>query len=189
MKQAYIFVEDEVDVAILKKLLLRNLIKSVDILAGGSVYGAESLAVSFLAKRRRPTALVLDADTNDENLIYERYDTARLLLDQVSGYTPYEVLIAKPSIEAVFFQDQALLEVFTHHKFTELDWRLAKLQPQAILAKEPNGKLPRVQKLLNSLNKEAIEKMRQHPLIQALINFLSSVVEHDKVQNGQSNGF
>jgi hypothetical protein len=187
MKQAYIFVEGEPDVAILKKLLPANLRKGVEILAGGGVDGATTLAASYLAKRRRPVALVLDADTNDKELIYERYDVARWSLDQVSGSTAFEVLIAKPSIEAVFFQDQALLEAATQHKFTELEWRLAKLQPQEILAKEPNGKLPTVQKLLDSLNKESIEKLRQHPLIQSLINFLSSVASNGKVQNGRSN--
>ena len=178
--RAYIFVEGETDVAILKKLLPTNLRKGVEIHAGGGVYGASTLAASFLAKRQQPVALVLDADTNDEHLIFERYDIARWSLEQASVNTPYEVLIAKPSIEAIFFQDQALLESVTHHKFTELEWRLASLQPLAILTKEPNGKLPTVQKLLGSLNQESIEKLRQHPLIQSLTGFLASVIKNGK---------
>ena len=183
MNQAYVFVEGEQDVAILKKLLPAKLLKDVEILAGGGVYGASTLAASFLAKRQQPVALVLDADTNDEHLIYERYDLARWSLEQASVNTPFEVLIAKPSIEAVFFQDQTLLETITKHQFTELEWKLAKLQPQTILASEPGGKSAAIQKLLANLNKESIETLRQHPLIQSLTGFLSSVARNGKAQN------
>lgn len=184
MKRAYIIVEGATDAAILKKLLPANLLKDVDIMVGGGAYGARSLAFSLLAKRQQPVALVLDADTNDEQLIRERMDFSRWSLQQGSVNTPFEVFIAKPTIEAVFFQDRSLLETVTQHKFTELEWKLAKLQPQEILANEPGGKLQAVQRLLDSLNNESIEILRQHPLIQSLTTFLSSITrERQKETN------
>jgi len=184
MKKAYVITEGESDVAVLKKLLPAHLTKEVEIVSGQGDYGARSLAASILAARQRPVALVIDADTNDEQMIKERADFARWSLRQAAADVPFEVFVAVPSIESVFFQDQALIENFAHREFTDLEWRLVKLQPQELFANEPGGKRQVIQRLLHNLNKESVKLLQEHPLIQALTDFLSSVVENGNRSNG-----
>lgn len=180
MKQVYVITEGQTGVEILKHLLPPGLVKNVGFIVRDDAYSAHSMAVTILANSRIPVVLIIDADTNDEQLIHERLDFSRWSLKQAAVDVPFDVLLAKPSIEVVFFQDQSLLETVTQHKFTELEWKLAKLQPQALLANEPGGKLRAVQKLLRSLNKESLGVLRKHSLIQSLISFLSSILENGK---------
>jgi hypothetical protein len=180
MKSAFVITEGQTDLEILKRLLPSRVTKEVEFVAGGGRYGAQSLAASILAKRRIPVALVIDADANDEQVIREKLDFSRWLLKQAAVNVPFEVFLAVPSIEAVFFQDQALLEEITHRKFTDLEWKLIKLQPQELYANQPEGKLKLLQTFLNHLNQESVKVLQEHPLIQSLIHFLSIVAEKDK---------
>ncbi len=182
MKTAYVIAEGQTDIEILKRLLPSRITKEVEFVAGGGRYGAQSLAASILAKRRIPVALVIDADANDEQIIREKLDFSRWLLKQAAVNVPFEIFFAVPEIEAVFFQDQSFLEEVTHRKFTDLEWKLVKLQPKELFANKPGEKGKLLQTILGHLDQDSIKVLQEHPLIQLLIKFLSSVIEKDKQQ-------
>lgn len=179
MKKAYVVTEGETDIQILKRLLPARIANNATFIDGGGTYGAQSLASSLLAKRRIPVALVLDADANDAQIIHEKQDVSSWMLKQAAVNVPFKVLLAIPSIETVFFQDRPFLEAVTQRKFTDLEWKLAKLQPKEALAGSSGDNL---QTFLRHLTQESIKAMQEHPLIYSLIEFLSSVIEKDTQQ-------
>ncbi len=182
MKKACIVTEGQTDIDILKRLLPPQLTREVEFIVGGGWSAAQSLAVSILAKRRIPVALVIDADANDEQIIHEKLDFSRWSLKQAAVNVPFEVFLAVPQIEAVFFQDQSFLENATHRKFSNLEWRLMKLQPKELFASNPMEKSRLLKTILDHLTRESIKVLQTHPLIKSLINFLSSVIEKEEQQ-------
>lgn len=182
MKKVCVVTEGQTDIDILKKVLPPKLAKEVEFVAGGGWSGAQSSAVTILAKRQIPVALVIDADGNDEQTIHEKLDSSRWLLKQAAVQVPFEVLLAVPQIEAVFFQDRPFLEDATNRKFTDLEWKLMKLQPRELFADNPTEKSRQLQNILRRLNRDSITKLQTHPLIKSLISFLSSVVIEEKKQ-------
>jgi 5S rRNA maturation endonuclease (ribonuclease M5) len=79
MTLAYIITEGKTDIEILKRLLPQYLIEDIKFVAGEGQYGVRSLATSLLATRSTPVAIVLDADTENENQIYEKSDLVNYL--------------------------------------------------------------------------------------------------------------
>lgn len=176
MKKACVITEGQTDIEILKSLLPPKLTKEVEFVVGGGWSGAQSLAVSILAKRRIPVALVIDSDANDEQVIHEKLDFSRWSLKQAAVQVPFEVFLAIPEIEAVFFHDQAFVEEAANRKFTDLEWRLMKLQPKELFVGNPMGKAQFLKRIFRTLNQDSIKMLQTHPLIKSLIGFLSSVV-------------
>ena len=176
MKKVCVITEGQMDIDILRKVLPARLTKDVEFVAGGGWSGAQSSAVTILAKRQITVALVIDAGANDEQIIREKLDFSRWSLKQAAVQVPFEVFLAVPQIEAVFFQDQAFLEKVTNRKFTDLEWKLMKLQPKELFADSPKEKAKLVRKILDNLNQDSTKVLQTHPLINALINFLSSVL-------------
>lgn len=176
MKKACVVTEGQTDIDILKSLLPAELTKEIEFVVGGGWSGAQSLAVSILAKRRIPVALVIDADANDEQVIHEKLDFSRWSLKQAAVQIPFEVFLAVPQIEAVFFQDRAFLQEVTNREFSDLEWRLMKMQPKELFAGASLEKSQLLKRILGGLNKDSIKVLQTHPLIKSLISFLSSVV-------------
>lgn len=174
MKKVCVITEGQTDIDILKRVLPPKLAKEVEFVDGGGWSGAQSSAVTILAKRQIPVALVIDSDANDEQAIHEKLDFSRWLLKQAAVNVPFEVFLAVPQIEAVFFQDQPFLEEVVNREFTDLEWRLMKLQPNELFA--PNQKPLLLRRILRSLNQDSIKVLQTHPLIKSLINFLSSAL-------------
>ena len=174
MKKACVITEGQTDIDILKRVLPPRLTKEVEFVDGGGWSGAQSSAVTILAKRQIPVALVIDADANDEQAIHEKLDFSRWLLKQAALNVPFEVFLAVPQIEAVFFQDQPFLQEVMNRKFTDLEWRLMKLQPNELFASDQKPMLLR--RILRNLNQDSIKVLQTHPLIKSLINFLSTAL-------------
>ncbi len=105
----YIVTEGQFDAELLTRLLAEEVREGVSIKAAGGKSGAQSLARSLVAARRRPVALVLDADTTDEASVHRQRLVARELLAMASPGIPTEVFMAVPSMEVLFFKDDALL--------------------------------------------------------------------------------
>ncbi|MDX2039838.1 MAG: hypothetical protein SF097_01255 [Acidobacteriota bacterium] len=176
MKKACVITEGQTDIDILKRVLPPSLTKEVEFVDGGGWSGAQSSAVTILAKRQIPVALVIDADANDEQTIHEKLDFSRWLLKQAAVQVPFEVFLAIPEVEAVFFQDQPFVEEIANRKFTDLEWRLMKLQPKELFVGSPMEKSQLLKRILGRLNQDSIKALQTHPLIKSLIGFLSSVV-------------
>lgn len=175
MTQAYILTEGNQDIVILKRLIPQPIIQEIKFVDGSGQYGAQSLASTLLATRSIPVALVTDTDTEDDSLVSEQLDTLNYLLRQASPGIPFKVLLAIPEIEIVLLQNRQLIEKLAERNFTDLEWQLAQSKPKRFLEAVFGKDTLVSQKILTSASDDEIQTLQQHPLIQDLINFLSSV--------------
>ena len=183
MMQAYIMTEGQSDANLLKRLLPAELEKDVVFVVGAGSSDAQSLARSILAVKHRPVALVLDADTVDAESIKARLGLNQDLLRYASAGTPFKVLLAVPTIEIILFQDRALLEKLTQHKFTDVEWAQAEFVPDVVLRKalSQNAQPIKLDDLIQRLTSEMIDTLRTHQLICELSQFLVEVTEMQPV--------
>jgi len=182
MKQAYIVTESQTKVEILKKLLPEYIHRKIEIVARAS-YSVSSASHTILATRQVPVVVVVDANTDDESMIYEQEDFLQYPLRQVAGRVPFKVLFAVPAIETICFQDKLLLEQIVNHKFTEIEWELAKYNPKKsltyFLGENPWSKI------VNNLTDKAIDVLQKHQFITELVEFLSSVINKKLITDNQ----
>jgi hypothetical protein len=178
MTMAYIVTKCPKDAAILKKILPEPMLQSVQFVNGKSEYGAESMARKLLSSKRSPVVLVMDAKTNDAALIEERSSDLGFLMRQAAAGVPFKMAIAIPEIEVVFFQDRAILEEMIQQKLTDLEWQLVQHHPKELLDTLPGGVTAFVETMLSSMSASMVEVLRQHPLIQEIVVFLSNQVSY-----------
>ncbi len=189
MKDAYVVTEGQRDVDILTALLPEHLTNNVLLVNGGGNSSAETLSRSILVVRQIPVALVLDTDTVDTYAAQEKRESARAFLWDVAAPGLYfDVFIAVPEIEAILFQDRALLEHLTQHTFTDAEWEEARRHPKKVLDAAlgldgDNGKRRRkdddrsLAPMLATLTPEAKALLQPHPLIRELSEFLTMVMQ------------
>jgi hypothetical protein len=103
MKQVYILVEGPTDAEFLRRILLPDVLADAEVFPAGGNSGIPSLARSILVRRKKPVVVVMDADTNDPDLIAERRDSMEELIRAADSSTPVKVVAAVPEIEAWFF--------------------------------------------------------------------------------------
>jgi hypothetical protein len=174
MTTAYIVVEGPSDAAILRAVLPRELLADVKFINGQGRYGAESMTRKLLMTERLPTVLVVDADADDAAIVQEQQQDLEFLLKQAAAGVSYQILLAVPEIEAVFFQNRDVLEALLGHHLTDLEWHLAQQQPRALLATMPGGSSVFVTQTLAQLDDVTRNTISQHPLIKTLSQFLTA---------------
>jgi hypothetical protein len=178
MKKAYVIVEGAADAEILKKLLPQNILDEIGLIVGKGRYNIQSLARSILAVNRIPVAVVVDASTDDETLVQEQHDLLREMLGQASPNIPFEVFLAVPQIESLFFETLGLMQGFAHQHYSPIEWEFARLHPRRFLHNYLGlQEADAVGNILSVITPQHVEEMRKHPLIAGLVNFLSSVIE------------
>jgi hypothetical protein len=178
MTQAYIVTEGKSIAEILKRLLPENILRDTHLIAGSN--SALSSARTILVVKRLPVAFVVDANTNHQSTILEREDLLNYSLRQVSPGIPFEVFLAVPEMEIVFLQDRSFIEKLAHRNFTDLEWKLAQLQPREFLSSVlGEGFSP--ENMLNELTDSTIDVLRKHSLIRKLSEFLASVIQVTKL--------
>lgn len=176
MKQAYVITEGEWDIELLKKLLPKPLMKQIVLAEGHGSYGALSMAGTLLSTRRKPVALVVDTDSRSVNAIHEKVDTLRYLLRQNAAGVAFKVVPAIPEIEAVFFEDRNFVERITGRKFSDLEWKFAKLSPKEALTTFLGEPKQLHKKILSRMTKDDIRALQKHSLIVELSEFLEAAL-------------
>ena len=150
MTSAYLVTERETDLTLLRKLLPAALVSDLVFYATHGRSSVYSAAGTLLSDRSRPVVIVLDAETQNPTEIQEKISLANtLLLPAAPIDVPFRVLFAVPTISSILSHDlttQALLD--SHVGLSEAIDRLTPLQ---------------------------VQTLQQQPLIQQLIEFLSSV--------------
>jgi hypothetical protein len=172
---AYIVTEGQFDGALLTRLLAEEVRSGVHITSGSGKSGAQSLARSLVAARRRPVALVLDADTTEEALIREERLVARELLAMASPGIPTEVIMAVPSMEVLFFKDRNLLGRLTADNLPDEQWVQARFQPRRVLEqflRTARASVHGLPDLLRGLEDADVALMREHPPVSEILGFL-----------------
>jgi len=172
MINTYVVTEGQTNADVLQKLLPDQLTKDVVFVVGSGKYSAQSLASTLLATRRIPTALVVDANQENEA---EQEDFLRSILRQASPGVPFEVFLAIPEIEVILFQDKPLLEQLTGRQLTQLEWDIGRHHPKEFLKSISNGHNLSIISILDDLDSQTKQSLQQHPLIVELSQFLSSV--------------
>ena len=175
MTLASMIAEGETDIEILQKLLPKNLIQDIQFIAGESSYRARSLGTSLLATRKIPVALVIDADTNNESQIFEKQDLINYVLNQASSGTPFQLFLAVPELEIVFLQDKSFIEKVAKREFNDLEWQFAQNKPKYFLETVLGNKISINERIFRDMDDQEIQLLQEHPLIQEMIVFLSSL--------------
>lgn len=172
---AYIVIEGKTDQEILQKILPKNLLEHIKFVVGKGHYEARSLAISLLATRHIPVILILDADTNNESQIWEKSDLINYSFRRASGNIPFLVSLAVPEIEIIFLENKPLIEKIAQRQFNDLEWKLSQSQPKEFL-KTVLGQEKSINEIIfTKINDQEMNKSQQHPLIQEIITFLSSL--------------
>ncbi len=120
MKSAYLVTESHLDTEVLKHLLPKDVVQNTEFVAAKGQYSARSLAGTILSERMRPVALVLNAETEDADLIQTRRTTISSLLRLASAGVPYEVFLAVPTVAAILHLDSVRMESFDSERLNSL---------------------------------------------------------------------
>ncbi|MBD2444522.1 hypothetical protein H6G25_15290 [Dolichospermum sp. FACHB-1091] len=175
MTLSYIVLEGNKNQEILEKLLPKNLIQDVKIVVGESQYEVRSLASSLIATRHIPVILMLDTHTDNESQIFQKTDLINYLLRRAAAKTPFQVSLAIPEMEIIFLQNKPLIEKIAQREFNDLEWQLAQSKPKEFLEIVLGTEKSINEKIFSNINDEEIKILQQHPLIQEIMIFLSSL--------------
>jgi hypothetical protein len=174
VKRAYLITEGRLNSEILKMLLPKDLIQSVEFVPASSSYSVQSLARSILATRRAPVAVVLDAETDDEQKIREQKEFYEQTLNQVSTRTMFGVFIAKPDLPSILLKYPRFVDWLEHHRSSRSNTdsnRQQKLLEEIKKVFDPQEE----GSALLSLDHRTLEQLRKNLLLRSLTKFLGSV--------------
>lgn len=175
MTLAYLVVEGETDEVILKRVLPEELTEDVQCFVSGDKGSASSAAASIVIAKRKPVAVVVDADTDEPQMISERDRFLRFYIGRVAAGVRFDVFIAVPQIEIVFFEDRALAERLAGRALTDPEWELARVRPHRAMERLLHDRGQSLSELLDGLAPSDLDAMRAHPLIAGLSEFLAGV--------------
>lgn len=175
--KTYIVVEGSNDAEILRVILPSKTLRNSHILVGGGKSSGVSLARSLISDRGDPLLLVMDADTVHHEAILEQEKELRELLGAVAIHTPYDVILAIPQLEVIFFQD---LGVLANTLQLPIDHEVAvngAYEPQKALNalfKQSPYHIQSQGQFLQLLNDTTRHHIAQHPIIQKIVEFVSN---------------
>lgn len=137
MNTAYIVTEGQLDSALISQLLpdLTDKPESVKVITGQGYSSALALAQSVLFQTGQPALLLVDADTNDLRRVKEKQEFIEEYI-KVGTASKFKVLLAVPTLEAIFFEDKTrdALESVIGKSISDEVWELAKLSPKQALS-------------------------------------------------------
>ncbi len=176
---AYVIVGGCSEVEILRRVLGPELCREVEFVAGGGVDGVTSMARTVVAVRRRPTAIVIDADSPEPEAERDKRQGMEELVGSVAGRVPFRVIVAVPAFEVVFFKAPDLLKRAYPDTFSPSVLELAQLSTRrAIERLNPGGKRGEfIERILHFLKDEDMEAMQTVDFIDELRQFLRRVQE------------
>lgn len=176
---AYIVCEGERDVQLLKCLLPKEFISSVEIVAAGGLSAVKSLARSLVVRRQLPVAIVADADSISPEQVEQRLKDTEEIVGNIAANTLVKVILAVPSLEIIFFQDISLLSRLLGYVPSQDVLNLAMYQPWKALRQliSQSKNFQNQSQLVEQLTYEDLEILRKAPVMQEVIEFLQSVRE------------
>ena len=134
-----------------------------------------------MVTRRRPLALVADADTVEKDAIEQRLRTLDELVRSATAGIPYKIILAVPEIESWFFAVPEALERLSG-KTLSPEQRELGVRPKEILRQLFKNKGPvYVDKLASELTRQEIKTLQEIQPRKELIGFLTDQV-HRKTE-------
>jgi hypothetical protein len=163
--KTYIITESITDRLLLEKLVSNN--ENVQFLDCSGYSSAISAASSILGRHQHRVILVVDANSNTEEAIKERYDFIDYMLGSKAIYKDeYKIALFAPQLESIFFEDKAIADQITGHTLSTEEYITGKFKPKEILKNQ-------LQKIGNNLTDSIIEKLRELPKIKEINSFIS----------------
>lgn len=175
--KAYIVVEGLQDANILRTILPPQTLRSSHILVGGGKSSGISLARSLISDRGEPLLLVVDSDTVHHEAILEQEHELRELLGAVAIHTPYDVVLAIPQLEGIFFHD---LDILADTLQLPIDHEIAvngAYEPRNVLNtlfKQSPCHIQDQGQFLQLLDDASRQRIAQHPIIQKIVQFVAN---------------
>jgi hypothetical protein len=108
--KVYLLVEGDADLAFYRRLLPSEIQAETTIVTAGGRSNITSKARSLMVTKRRPLALVTDADAFEPDAVEQRLETLEELLRSATAGVPYKVILAVPETESWFFVVPEVLE-------------------------------------------------------------------------------
>lgn len=152
-------------------------IENIKITAGSGYSSALTLASSILTYHKKPVLLLLDADSNDQTDIDERYSFVNSYLDMSTPDAVFKIILFQPELETVFFEDAKVAEHLIGRHLTELELESARLRPKQFLQRElqsASNKTHILNTVISKLDESDLEKLRQLPEFQEIQSFLQA---------------
>lgn len=178
MARAYIVTEGRSDSDLLRRILPGELSHEVDILEAGGISSVKSMARSLLVTRRKPVAIVVDADSDDRFQAGVRFRDIEEVVEIAAPGVPVKVLVAVPELEAVLFQAPGLVARVFGDRATAEVMDLARRSPNQALGRlDEAGGVSAHQKILSQLTESDLAVIREAEVIRELIAFLHDVLD------------
>jgi hypothetical protein len=174
---AHILSNSDFIAALLGRLLAAQERADIGIRAIDELSSMYSLARTWLASDRKPVAVVIDANTpNPEGVAWWRQSLEEVIGDAASG-VPYEVIVAVPEIETLFFQRPEVLRRRFDGAVTDHLLELAQYSARGALRKlAADGDSEKLRwEILKSLTDEDVAALRQSDLIREVLDFIALV--------------
>lgn len=176
--KVYLLVEGISDSSLFQRLLPSEIQPETTIVRAGARSNITSMARSLLVTRRRPIALVADADVVEKEAIEERRQLLDELVHSAAAGVPYKVILAVPEIESWFFDVPEFLERLSGKKLSPEQRELGELRPKEVLRRlfKDQGALS-VDKLASALTDQEVKTLRETQPRKELIEFLTNQVK------------
>ena len=176
--KAYVIVQGMTVVAVVRAVVPPELLAEAALTPADERAIPISMARTLVATRRKPLAMLINTDSVAERIIQEQVQGARELLQMAAGRIPTRVIPLIPSVEAVFFMAEGLLERVLCQPLSEEMRLLGRSSPKEALellfARSSGPKT--IPALLDGLDDEGVAALRATPPFRELIAFLEGVV-------------
>jgi len=175
--KVFLLVEGNSDAAFCRRLLPAEIVPETTIVTAGGRSNITSKARSLMVTKRRPIALIADADVTEQDAVEQRIRTSEELIRSATSGVPYKVIFAVPEIEAWFFAIPEALERLSGKKLSPEQRELAEVRPKEILAKlfKDQGSMF-VEQLASKLTETEIQTLRETQPRKGLIDFITEQV-------------
>jgi hypothetical protein len=174
--KAYVVVEGLTDVKLITSLLPQEIQQQTTLVPAGGRTNLTSVARTLLVTKRKPLAVLVDADTVDETSVLELRRETEELLRAVSGGVPFKVFMMVPEIEALLFRVPAAVERITGLQLSADNMALSRYNPHQVILQLGQNKSVIIEQIVNGLTAEELNRIRETSPIKELIEFLSEKV-------------
>jgi len=175
--RVYLLVERDSDRAVFQRLLPAEIQPEITIVISGERSNIVSKARSLMVMKRRPVALVTNADTVEKDAINERLQMLEELVGSAAAGIPFKVILAVPEVESWFFEVPEFLERLSGKKLSPDQRELGELRPKEVLRRLFQDQGPSfVYNLASELTEPEVKTLRETQPRKELIEFLTEQV-------------
>ena len=174
MKRVYVFVKGQTDEEFLHRVLPAEVTNQTEFVKAGGSAHITSPARSFLARRRIPLAVLMDADSLNPEVIEDRRESTDELIQAAAGAVPVKVVVVVPEIETWFFAVPEAIERILGEKAPADLLTLGARDPKGVLTQLSQRSKVEWDSLqaIHSLDEQEIERIRARTDVAELTQFL-----------------